>query len=102
MKNEIKELLLVKLWIIRIFRSTLDEFWADHIQEVIEILNQPNQTELLAIPDLAKRLQLSKPSIYRLLRSGELPYLKIGKAQLIRVRKADLETYLKNKLSSNI
>lgn len=100
MRHEIEEASILKIWIVRILRGVLEEFWLDHIEEIVKVFNQSNQTDLLTIPELAKCLKLSKPSIYRLLKSG-FPHIKLGKGQHIRVRRTDLEAYVNNKIISN-
>src|SRR4029453_7855150 len=48
---------------------------------------------LLTIPDVAKALKVSKARAYELLRTKELPSIRIGVRQ-VRVRKSDLAAYL--------
>jgi excisionase family DNA binding protein len=48
--------------------------------------------KLLSIEDVAEILGLEYKSIYRLIRSGELPAARIGR--VYRVNKADLAAYL--------
>ena len=48
--------------------------------------------KLLSIGDIADILGLEYKSVYRLIRSGELPAARIGR--VYRVTMADLETYL--------
>ncbi|MGA2929364.1 MAG: helix-turn-helix domain-containing protein [Solirubrobacteraceae bacterium] len=48
--------------------------------------------EFLSIPQVAKRLQLSRATIYRWIDEGRLPALKLGKN--IRLRADDVEQLL--------
>jgi excisionase family DNA binding protein len=47
---------------------------------------------LLAIPDVCQELGMGKTWVYRRLRSGEIPSVKLGRS--IKVRRVDLEEYL--------
>ena len=101
----------------------IDDFISDLADEVvrkIELRNlnsqtsQTEQDELLTVPDAAKLLSLSVPSIYGLIHKGELPvmkrskrcyfskmeliaYLKQGRKKTILETANEAETYLKNK-----
>lgn len=48
---------------------------------------------LLKASDVAQILNLSKPMVYRLASTGELPSVKIGGS--VRVRKEDLDEYVR-------
>jgi excisionase family DNA binding protein len=48
--------------------------------------------DLLSIPDLCQELGMGKSWVYRHLRSGEIPSVKLGRS--IKVKRADLEEYL--------
>ena len=50
------------------------------------------QTRLLRIEDVADRLAVSRSMAWKLLATGELRSIRIGRA--VRVRPADLEAYL--------
>jgi excisionase family DNA binding protein len=45
--------------------------------------------ELLTATEVAKRLRISKPTLYDLLRSGQLASLKIGRARRIPASAVD-------------
>ena len=47
---------------------------------------------LLAIPDVRQELGMGKSWVYRRLRSGEIPSVKLGRS--IKVKRTDLEEYL--------
>jgi excisionase family DNA binding protein len=48
--------------------------------------------ELLAIPDVCQELGMGKSWVYRRLKSGEIPSIKLGRN--IKVKREDLEQYL--------
>ena len=48
--------------------------------------------ELLAIPDVCQELGMGKSWVYRRLKSGEIPSIKLG--HNIKVKREDLEQYL--------
>jgi putative molybdopterin biosynthesis protein len=48
--------------------------------------------ELYTIPEIAEMLKISKNKIYKLVRNGEIPHLRIQKN--VRIRKKDLEAWL--------
>ncbi len=47
---------------------------------------------LLSIPELCQELGMGKSWVYRRLRSGEIPSVKLGRS--IKVKRADVEEYL--------
>jgi excisionase family DNA binding protein len=51
------------------------------------------EQDFFSVQELADKLGVSKDTVYRLIRKGELPYHQIGRA--IRFRWADVEEYLK-------
>jgi excisionase family DNA binding protein len=51
--------------------------------------------ELLSIPELCQELGMGKSWIYRRIRSGEIPSVKLGRS--IKVKRSDLEEYLESK-----
>jgi excisionase family DNA binding protein len=55
-------------------------------------LEQRGGTQLLSIPQLCKELEMGKSWIYRRLRSGEIPSVRLGRT--IKVRRDELEQYL--------
>jgi excisionase family DNA binding protein len=48
--------------------------------------------ELLSIPQVCQRLAMGKSWVYRRIHEGEIPSVKLGRT--IKVRRADLETFL--------
>src|SRR5215204_2595505 len=55
---------------------------------------QEGGLDLLSIPEVRQELGMGKSWVYQRLRNGEIPSLKLGK--IIKVRREDLEEYLKN------
>jgi excisionase family DNA binding protein len=51
-------------------------------------------TQLLSIPQLCQELGMGKSWIYRRLRSGEIPSIRLGRT--IKVRSDELEEYLQS------
>lgn len=48
--------------------------------------------ELLTVAEVADMLRVSTMTVYRLIRTGEIPAVRVGRNY--RVRRADLEQYL--------
>lgn len=48
--------------------------------------------ELLTVAEVADMLRVSTMTVYRLIRTGELPAVRVGRSY--RVKSADLDTYL--------
>jgi excisionase family DNA binding protein len=53
---------------------------------------EDSDTRLLTIKDLMERFSISRPTVYRLIRSGELRTVKVG--ERFRFRVSDLNDYL--------
>jgi excisionase family DNA binding protein len=53
---------------------------------------QRGGVQLLSIPQLCQELDMGKSWVYRRLRSGEIPSVRLGRS--IKVRRQDLEEYL--------
>ncbi len=59
--------------------------------------NHPNQnTRLLKANEIAALLNISRSFAYQLLKTGEIPVIRLGKA--CRVRPQDLAEYIENNL----
>ena len=54
------------------------------------------EARYLKLEDVATYLSVSVPQVYALVRSGELPAIKIGGRGVWRVDRAKLEAYLEN------
>jgi excisionase family DNA binding protein len=57
---------------------------------------QRGRVQLLSIPQLCQELGMGKSWVYRRLRSGEIPSVRLGRS--IKVRRQDLEEYLEKHL----
>ncbi len=51
-----------------------------------------DEKEFYTVEELAERLQLTRMTIYRLVKRGELPYYQIGRSK--RFRTDDVEAFL--------
>ncbi len=51
--------------------------------------------DVLTVDEVAKLLKLSKITIYRLIKTGEIPAYKVGASW--RINKEDLEAYIESK-----
>ena len=49
--------------------------------------------ELLTVEEAADWLAISKPTLWRMIRRGEIPVVKIGK-RTIRIKLSDIEDYI--------
>jgi excisionase family DNA binding protein len=55
---------------------------------------QRGRVQLLSIPQLCQELGMGKSWLYRRLRSGEIPSVRLGRS--IKVRREELEEYLQS------
>ena len=58
----------------------------------------PENKKYMAIEDVAEMLGVNYQLIYRLIRSGDLPAIRLGR--IYRVTQEDLNTYLKKQKTS--
>jgi excisionase family DNA binding protein len=86
---------------LRTHREALEELESALLQfeksidgEVRERPLREERLGLLAIPEVCQELGMGKSWVYRRLRSGEIPSVKLGRS--IKVKRADLEEYLEN------
>ena len=86
---------------LRAHRGSLEELGSALLQfeefiggEVQERSQERRGLDLLSIPQLCQELGMGKSWVYRRLRSGEIPSVKLGRS--IKVKRADLEEYLEN------
>ena len=56
--------------------------------------------QLLNAAQVAERLNVSKPLVYKLMQTGEITCVRINKSR--RVRPEDLEDYIKSNLSNSV
>lgn len=52
---------------------------------------------MLTVKEVAKLLKIHPITVYRLIENGELEAIRIGKAKIIRIRKSDLEKFIRSK-----
>lgn len=52
----------------------------------------PSGPQFLTVMEVAERMRVSKMTVYRLIRAGKIPAVRVGKS--FRVREDELETYL--------
>ncbi len=57
--------------------------------------NGDKKIDVLTVDEVAKLLKLSKITIYRLIKTGEIPAYKVGASW--RINKEDLENYIESK-----
>jgi excisionase family DNA binding protein len=74
------------------FESALLEFEESIDGEGQERPLREERLGLLAIPEVCQELGMGKSWVYRRLRSGEIPSVKLGRS--IKVKREDLEEYL--------
>ena len=71
-----------------------EESFDGEVQERPQETQERKGLDLLSIPQLCQELGMGKSWVYRRLRSGEIPSVKLGRS--IKVKRADLEEYLEN------
>jgi len=55
----------------------------------------PTEHELLTVNEVADLLRVSNMTVYRLIKSGDLPALRVGKNY--RIRESDVDVYLSDR-----
>ena len=63
------------------------------LEEGAPVHHNGQSSQLLSPSEVCQELEADRASVYRRLRSGEIPALKLGSA--LKVRRADLEEYMK-------
>ena len=63
------------------------------LEEGAPVHHNGQSSRLLSPSEVCQELEADRASVYRRLRSGEIPALKLGSA--LKVRRADLEEYMK-------
>jgi excisionase family DNA binding protein len=96
--KELKEALQAHHKALEQLESALLEF-EQSISEQATLRHQQEQqqragVQLLSIPQLCQELGMGKSWIYRRLRSGEIPSVRLGRT--IKVRRDELEQYLQS------
>jgi excisionase family DNA binding protein len=75
--------------------SALLEFEETIFDESQQRPEERRGLELLSIPELCQELGMGKSWIYRRIRSGEIPSVRLGRT--IKVKRSDLEEYLESR-----
>jgi excisionase family DNA binding protein len=95
--NQLKEALQAHHNALENLESALLEFEQSISGEATLFPQQEQQragVQLLSIPQLCQELGMGKSWIYRRLRSGEIPSVRLGRT--IKVRRDELEEYLQS------
>jgi excisionase family DNA binding protein len=92
--EQLKEALQAHHQVLEQLESALVEFEQSISAEATLSTQQEQQRglQLLSIPQLCQELGMGKSWIYRRLRSGEIPSVRLGRT--IKVRREELERYL--------
>jgi excisionase family DNA binding protein len=92
--KQLKEALQAHHQALENLESALLEFEQSISEEATLFPQQEQQrgVQLLSIPQLCQELGMGKSWIYRRLRSGEIPSVRLGRS--IKVRRDELEQYL--------
>jgi excisionase family DNA binding protein len=70
------------------------------LEEGAPVHHNGQSSRLLSPSEVCQELEADRASVYRRLRSGEIPALKLGSA--LKVRRADLEGYMKVKCRKHL
>ena len=87
---------------LRAHREALEELESALLEFEESISGEPQERpqtrrslDLLSIPELIQELGMGRSWVYRRLRSGEIPSVKLGRS--IKVKREDLEEYLESR-----
>ena len=75
------------------FEEALLELEEGALEEGAPVYQNGQTPRLLSPSEVCQELEADRASVYRRLRSGEIPSLKLGSA--LKVRREDLEEYMK-------
>ena len=70
------------------------------LEEGAPVYQNGQSSRLLSPSEVCQELQADSASVYRKLRSGEIPSLKLGNA--LKVRREDLEEYMKGRCQKHL
>ena len=79
---------------LEVLESALVEFEEEVIGQSSVRFQERRGLDLLSIPEVCQELGMGKSWVYRKLRSGEIPSVKLGR--VIKVKRSSLEEYLEN------
>jgi len=80
---------------LEVFESALLEFEEALEGEEQERFRAQGGPNLLSIPEVCQELGMGKSFVYKKIRSGEIPSVKLGR--VIKVQRRDLEGYLETR-----
>lgn len=63
-------------------------------KETVRPRSREGSPQLLSIPEVCQELGMGKSWVYRRLKGGEIPSIKLGRT--IKVKRADLDVYLES------
>jgi excisionase family DNA binding protein len=95
--KQLKEALQAHHQALELLESALVEFEQSISGEATlrpQEVEQRGGMQLLSIPQLCQELGMGKSWLYRRLRSGEIPSIRLGRS--IKVRRDELEEYLQS------
>jgi excisionase family DNA binding protein len=95
--DQLKEALQAHYQALELLESALVEFEESVSGEASLLPKEEEQrggVQLLSIPQLRQELGMGKSWLYRRLRSGEIPSVRLGRT--IKVRRDELEEYLQS------
>jgi excisionase family DNA binding protein len=95
--QQLKQALRTHRQALEELESALLEFEESISGEAQERPQERQGLALLSIPELCQELGMGKSWVYRRLRSGEIPSVKLGRS--IKVKRGDLEEYLEKQRS---
>src|SRR5215218_439632 len=82
------------------FEEALLELEEGALEEGAPVHHNGQSSRLLSPSEVCQKLEADRASVYRRLRSGEIPSLKLGSA--LKVRREDLEGYMKGRFRKHL
>jgi len=82
------------------FEEALLELEEGALEEGAPVHQNGQSSRLLSPSEVCQELEADSASVYRKLRSGEIPSLKLGNA--LKVRREDLEEYMKGRCQKHL
>jgi excisionase family DNA binding protein len=93
--ERLKQALQAHHEVLEVLESALIEFEESIVGDAPERPQEKRDLELLSIAQVCQQLGMGKSWVYRRLRSGEIPTMRLGRS--IKVRREDLEEYLQSR-----
>jgi excisionase family DNA binding protein len=94
-RQRLKQALRTHLESLEELENALLEFEESIRGEAKQRPQERRGLDLLSIPELCQELGMGKSWVYRRIRSGEIPSVKLGRS--IKVKRRDLEEYLESR-----